>query len=273
MNSIQRSRQQFGYYRPELDLLDDSGSENSEAEPVDKLQVAGKIQKLVPKAFLSGGAAVHLWGSTRELKDLDFRIKLNFTFKAGDEGGEAYIEELNKSFAPHFDDFEEFEVSDTATGYTIKGECDGVEVSFTRTPKVGYTPRVRLGKVMTLGVTDLIWDKAYSMVFRFVKGSEAEGKEFSDLWDLVFMLAQDDSDGKIFLTYLDQLERRRGEAFDSQVSVIWNRQKKKTPKPKLMEEFAAVILETDKTKFEKYCGEEFDEDTFNNLRAWVKKYE
>lgn len=183
--------------------------------------------------YLAGGAAVSLSGSKRAIKDLDFRIEIDCTFKPDDELGQPLIASINKKVRSVFKGRvgSPFEVSDEATGYTIKSMLSGCEVSVTRTPLVSYlahgqrSPRtitvagepfsIAGEAIPTLGGFDLILDKAYSLVMRR-QGDHM--KRISDLFDLLFVL---DGTGGGFhggCQVLRFLDLQRGEAYRLQAA-------------------------------------------------------
>jgi len=262
----------------------DDDSEVIDEQRLSKPEIAKMIQRAVPGAFLSGGAAVALMGGPRKIKDLDFRIDVPFTFREEDEVGQEFINDLNAKLNRVFNrDVADFEVSDASTGYTIAGKCADCDVSFTRTPRVRYQTLEKRHGVKTLSPPDLVWDKAYSLVFRFVKGEEAEDKEFSDLSDLVFLLAQDHEDGKINVQLLDQLPQKRGAAYRKQGRNVYRREHRtggkvekgwtsvgeSAPLPNLLAEFAALIIEINEDRFEDFCGDDFDARTFETLKNYA----
>ena len=199
----------FWHHDKDDDDVTKKGKKNLAEEIV---SIAGSVMPLM----LSGGGAVTLRGSSRDIKDLDFRTVLqpDITFRTDDIVGSRLVEKVNTELAlGHY--VQPLEVQDMDTGYTIKGEVDSVEVSITRTPLVRYDERVTFAEgVRVLSDFDLLMDKAYSFIFR-----REFDKKISDLYDLAFILNKDGNEGRDNARIiLRELANRRGKAYDRQAS-------------------------------------------------------
>jgi hypothetical protein len=190
--------------------------------------VVGLLQGVLPLA-LSGGGAVTLRGGRRAIKDLDFRTVLDpqVTFRTDNAAGTALIETINARLAQGHK-VDPLEVSDEPTGYTIKGEVDGVEVSITRTPLVEYGAFEDVGGVPILSKLDLLWDKAYSFIFR----REFE-KQITDLYDLAHILSLDGREGRMYAQTIKYggLDKARGPAYTNQAAKVGARGKELEVRP------------------------------------------
>jgi len=197
-----------------LDELDEEFSKKKEVKQTpdqQKFEVAGKFRAIVLKAtgfmvILAGGAAITLLGGPRAVNDLDFRIICDFAFD--DEVGEEFITKLNEALG-------ECEVNFSCkdkTGHTIMGTWSNIEISISRTPTVKYTrvDKQEIGKlkINLLGLPDLVWDKAISMVFRKTKE-----KKINDLIDLLFLLSRDGRNGEGYIPHMMRVLEKRGVAF------------------------------------------------------------
>ncbi len=216
------------------------------------LRFAGVMRGLGHPVFLSGGGAVTMMGSPREIKDLDFRIELPFSWVEEDseeesesEGpGDALRRRINEAMSKEFDCRVLFNVSDE-TGHTIKTTFLGVEVSVTRTPKVAYLAHgaPKPGELPRLSGFDLILDKAYSLIMR----TEPE-KMCSDLFDLLFALRATRGGFKAGCSVLQFLGMQRGEAYRQQRG----RRKLDANLIKQLHATITVLLKEDREELERY---------------------
>ena len=242
-----------------------------------KVKLAGTLVKLLNpiegglKLILSGGGAVALRGGKRAIKDLDFRTILppHISFRPDNAEGTKVIKQINEKLAigHHIDPLE---VQDEETGYTIKGEVDGLEVSITRTPLVEYSHEETVAEVPILTKLDLLWDKAYSFMFR----REFE-KQITDLYDLAVVLALDGKQGRMYAQAIKYggLNIARGKAYESQAAKRRGRGQEldKSPVKELRYKLADVFEDKQKiAKVYKYFRESNGEELIEVLNNFGK---